>query len=69
MTSKREPPATLTIDEAAQQLGISRNTAYECAKTGQLPVIRLGKRLLVPRTALQRMLAGEGRAPSTTKAV
>ncbi len=47
---------TLTIDEAAEALGISRNTAFARAKTGELPVIRLGRRLLVPRKALDAML-------------
>lgn len=48
--------ATMTIEEAARELGVSRNTAYECAKTGQIPTVRLGRRLLVPRAALERML-------------
>lgn len=50
---------TLTIVEAARALGISRGTAYMLAKTGQLPVIRLGeRRLVVPKIALERMLNG-----------
>ena len=48
---------TLKIEEAAKILGISRNTAYDAVKTGQLPTIKLGKRLLVPKVALDRMLA------------
>jgi excisionase family DNA binding protein len=47
---------TLSIPEAGQMLGISRNQAYECAKRGQLPVIKLGARLVVPKAALLRML-------------
>ena len=47
---------TLTISETARLLGIGRNTAYELARTGQLPALRLGKRLLVPRAALERLL-------------
>jgi excisionase family DNA binding protein len=49
--------ATYSVDEAAALLGISRNTAYAVAKS-QLGAIRLGKRLLVPKAALDRMLAG-----------
>ena len=51
---------TYTVEEAAQLLGLSRNTAYELAKVGQLPTIRLGKRLLVPKQALERLLASAG---------
>ena len=49
---------TLTITEAAQLLGISRTTAYELARQGKIPVLRLGKRLVVPKAALERMLEG-----------
>lgn len=46
----------ITVPEAAEMLGISRNFAYELVKQGQLPVIRFGKRLLIPKVALERML-------------
>ena len=46
----------LTVPEAAEMLGISRNFGYELVKQGQLPVIRFGKRLLIPRVALEKML-------------
>jgi excisionase family DNA binding protein len=49
--------ATMTVEEAAAYLGIGRSAAYEAARSGDLPVIRLGRRLLVPRAALERMLA------------
>ena len=54
-----ERQRTLTIAEAAAELGVSRNTAYEAARKGQLPTIRIGRLLLVPRAALERMLSGE----------
>lgn len=47
---------TWTITEAAQLLGISRATAYEAAHRGELPVRLIGRRMLVPRTALLRLL-------------
>lgn len=46
----------ITVPEAAEMLGISRNFAYELVKRGQLPVIRFGKRLLIPRLALEKRL-------------
>lgn len=47
---------TYTVPEAAQVLGIGRNAAYEAVRTGQIPTIRIGKRILVPVAALRRML-------------
>lgn len=47
---------TITIPEAAQELGISRNGAYEAAKRGEIPIVRIGRRLLVPRDAIDQML-------------
>ena len=46
----------ITVPEAAEMLGISRNFAYELVKQGQIPVIKFGKRLLIPRAALEKML-------------
>lgn len=52
---------TLTIPEAAKVLGIGRSAAYEAARTGQIPTIKIGKRILVPVTALELLLAGNDR--------
>jgi excisionase family DNA binding protein len=57
---------TLTVEEAARELGIGRTLAFEMARTGRLPVIRLGRRVLVPRAALDRMLAGDPQTPNPT---
>ena len=53
-----EEPKTQTIDEAAKELGIGRNQAYAAAKRGEIPTIRIGKRILVLREPLRRMLEG-----------
>ena len=50
---------TYTVEESAALLGIGRHAAYEAARRGELPVIKLGRRLLVPASALDRLLAGE----------
>lgn len=42
----------VSVTEAAELLGISRGLAYELARTGKLPSLRLGRRLVVPRAAL-----------------
>jgi excisionase family DNA binding protein len=50
-------PLTYTVEEAAKLLRIGRNQGYdEAAKSGELPTIKIGKRILVPRAALERML-------------
>jgi excisionase family DNA binding protein len=52
----RPAPATTTIVDAAKRLGIGRNQAYEAAHRGEIPVIKIGTRLLVPTKALDRLL-------------
>jgi excisionase family DNA binding protein len=53
---KSDRPMTYTVEEAAKLLRIGRNQAYEAAKSRELPTIRIGKRILVPRVALEQML-------------
>jgi excisionase family DNA binding protein len=48
----------VTLSEAAAILRVSRGSAYEAAKRGEIPTIRIGRRWLVPVAALERMLAG-----------
>lgn len=45
--------ATLTIPEAGNILGISRAHAYDLAREGVIPSIKLGRRTVVPRHALE----------------
>jgi len=47
---------TLTVEEAAVALGISRAFAYDAVRRGDIPAIKIGRRILVPRTALSRLL-------------
>lgn len=44
--------ATITIEQAAQLLGLGRTAAYEAARRGEFPTRRLGRRLVVPVPAL-----------------
>lgn len=57
MTTPNDQPATMTVEQAGHLLGISRRSAYRAAAAGQLPTLRLGRRILVPTAALHRMLA------------
>ena len=60
----KDDPLTMTVTECAKRLGIGRNSAYEAVSRGEIPAIRVGKRLLVPKVALERLLlAGQGAAP------
>jgi excisionase family DNA binding protein len=52
--------ATYTVEEAARVLGIGRSLAYALVRTGQLPALRIGRRLVVPRAALDRLVAVGG---------
>jgi excisionase family DNA binding protein len=56
---------TLTVEEAGRILGLGRGAAYAAARRGELPTIRIGRKLIVPVDRLERLLAGEG----TTDAV
>ncbi len=49
---------TYTIPEAANILGIGRSAAYEGARTGEIPTIKIGKRIVVLWAALERKLQG-----------
>ena len=52
-----ERSLTLTVEQAARYLGISRTTAYECVRTGSLPALRFGRRIVVPTVVIARLLA------------
>jgi len=45
-------PLLLSVDQAAHLLGIGRTLAYELARRGELPSVRFGKRVMVPRRAV-----------------
>jgi len=49
-----------TLNEVASVLRISRGSAYEAAKRKEIPTIRIGRRLLVPCEALDKLLSGAG---------
>jgi excisionase family DNA binding protein len=49
---------TWTVPEVARLLGISKDSAYDAAHRGELPIRVIGRRMLVPRAALLRLLDG-----------
>ena len=48
--------AAITVSEAAEVLGVGRTTAYEAVRAGQIPHVRIGRRVLVPVPALRKLL-------------
>ncbi len=56
---------TYTVEEAARILGIGRNSAYEAIHRGEIPAIRIGRRVVVPRKALDDLLAGRSPEPDS----
>jgi hypothetical protein len=46
--------------EVGQMLGLTRNATYEAAKRGDIPTIRFGKLIKVPKLAFERMLTDAG---------
>jgi excisionase family DNA binding protein len=56
LASLAELPPTISIEQAAALLGVSRSAAYRAAKAGQLVTFRVGRRVLVPTAPLLRML-------------
>jgi excisionase family DNA binding protein len=48
------------VPEAGAMLGLSRNSSYAAAKRGDLPIIKIGKLIRVPKAAFDRMLSEAG---------
>jgi excisionase family DNA binding protein len=49
---------TLTVIEAAELLGVSRNSLYEAVRKGEVPHLRIGRRIVIPRRQLESLLDG-----------
>lgn len=52
-------PVVITVEEAAALARVSRQSAYEAVRRGEIPTVRLGRRILVPREKFLRMLSGD----------
>ena len=55
----------LTVSETAGLLRISRNLAYELVTRGEIPAIRLGRVIRVPRAALEQWIEASHRGEPT----
>jgi excisionase family DNA binding protein len=56
MTLDDDLPPILTVEQTAKLLGISRGLAFTAVRAGDIPSIRIGRRILVPRDRLRQML-------------
>lgn len=56
MTLDDNLPPILTVEQTAKLLGISRGLAFTAVRAGDIPSIRIGRRILVPRDRLRQML-------------
>jgi excisionase family DNA binding protein len=56
MPELTELPPTMSVEQAAKLLGVSRSAAYRAAASGQLPTLAFGRRLRVPTAPLLKML-------------
>lgn len=57
MTAPSTKKLTLTGEEAATIIGISRAQAYRCVRSGQLNAVQLGRRIVVPVVAVEELLS------------
>lgn len=66
MYSERQPEdieierITLTAEEVAQMLGMSKRFVYELAQRGELPCTRFGHKVLFSRVAIENLIEGRG---------
>lgn len=48
--------AVLSVNECAKMLKLSRGSAYRGCLTGEIPHLKIGRRILIPRVAIQKLL-------------
>lgn len=58
--SSKKEKLVYSVPEVGRLLSLSRATSYMLANQGIIPTIRLGRRLVVPKIAIERMLAEAG---------
>jgi excisionase family DNA binding protein len=55
-----ESTLTISVEECAKALGISKVSAYAAVRRGDLPTLKIGRRILVSRKGLEAMLEAAG---------
>jgi excisionase family DNA binding protein len=60
MRTNNENSLVFSVGQAGELLGLSRGLMYEAVRSGQIPSIRIGRRILIPKAVLQRLLDEAG---------
>jgi excisionase family DNA binding protein len=60
MKAEPENRAVYTVEEAGARLGLGRNASYDAVARGDIPSLRIGRLIRVPKVALDRMLEQAG---------
>jgi excisionase family DNA binding protein len=58
---------TYTVEEAARLCGVSRGVAYQAVAAGEIPSLKVGRRILVPRARLLALLGEDLSIPESSK--
>jgi excisionase family DNA binding protein len=56
MSTNKTERLTVGVEEAGKMLGVSRATAFKLVRSGRIPAIKLGHRLLVPKAEVFKIL-------------
>ena len=59
MEASEQARAFVTVEEAAQIIGIGRHAAYAAVRSGEIPSIRIGRSWRIPLEALRQMASGQ----------
>ena len=54
-----------TVAEVGKILRLSRGATYEAIRSKQIPSIQIGRRILIPRAALERLVDGTNNSSTT----
>jgi excisionase family DNA binding protein len=65
--SKRDEDSLYTVTYAAKLLGLTKNGGYEAAKRGDIPTIKIGRLIKVPKAALHAMIDAAGQKLGDTR--
>jgi excisionase family DNA binding protein len=56
----KDMPDAMNVQQVGQVLGISTNGTYEAIRRGEIPSTRIGRRIIIPRAAIERLLGVRG---------
>lgn len=56
MDKSTEEPLVYSVEQARELLNISRGLMYEAIRSGQIPSLRIGRRILIPRSGLECLI-------------